>query len=92
MPAQKFNYGADINAGRAFVYFGGVVVGERWANTQHSAKLAGYHLGELRLTLPVKDHWRMFALVDNLFDRAYSVVPGYPMPGINATGGLSVSF
>ncbi len=92
VPAQKFNYGADINAGRAFVYFGGVVVGERWANTQHSAKLAGYHLGELRLTLPVKDHWRMFALVDNLFDRAYSVVPGYPMPGINATGGLSVSF
>jgi hypothetical protein len=31
-------------------------------------------------------------MVDKLFDRGYSVVPGYPMPGINATGGLSLSF
>jgi iron complex outermembrane receptor protein len=92
VPSNKLNYGVDVNAGKAFVYFGGMVVGERWANAQHSLKLAGYLLGELKVTVPVGEHWRVFTLVDNLFNREYSVVPGYPMPGINATGGLSVSF
>ncbi len=92
VPSQKFNYGADVVAGRVSLHFGGTVVGGRWADTQYSARLAGYHLGELKLTVPVGERWRVFALVDNLFDRTYSVVPGYPMPGINATGGLSVSF
>jgi iron complex outermembrane receptor protein len=92
VPSNKWNYGADVNAGRVFVYFGGMMVGERWADAQHSSKLAGYPLGELKLTVPLGERWRVFALVDNLFDRRYSVVPGYPMPGINATGGLSLSF
>jgi outer membrane cobalamin receptor len=85
-------YGADIDAGRVSVYFGGMVVGERWADPQHSGKLAGYPLGELKLTVPVGERWRVFALVDNLFDSKYSVVPGYPMPNINAISGLSLSF
>jgi iron complex outermembrane receptor protein len=92
VPSHKLTYGADIHAGRVFVYFGGMVVGERWADPSHSGKLAGYFLGELKLTVPVGERWRVFALVDNLFDRGYSVVPGYPMPGINAAGGLSLSF
>ena len=92
VPSNKFNYGADVNAGKVFVYFGGMVVGERWANTQHSQKLAGYPLGELKLTVPVRERWRVFTLVDNLFNRQYTVVPGYPMPGVNAMGGLSISF
>jgi iron complex outermembrane receptor protein len=92
VPWNKFNYGADMNLGKVFVYFGGMVVGERWADLQHSLKLAGYPLGELKLTVPVREGWRVFVLVDNLFHRQYSVVSGYPMPGINAMGGLSVSF
>jgi outer membrane receptor protein involved in Fe transport len=31
-------------------------------------------------------------MVDNLFNRKYEVVPGYPMPGANAAAGLTVSF
>jgi outer membrane receptor protein involved in Fe transport len=92
VPSNKFNYGADVNAGRVSVYFGGMVVGERWADSPRSRKLAGYHLGELKLTLPLGERWRVFTLVDNVFNRAYSVVPGYPMPGINATGGLTLLF
>jgi outer membrane receptor protein involved in Fe transport len=92
VPAHKWTYGADINAGPVFVYFGGMAVGERWANTQHSSKMAGYQLGEVKLTLPVGERWRVFVMADNLFNRRYSVVPGYPMPGINGAGGLSVAF
>jgi outer membrane cobalamin receptor len=49
-------------------------------------------LGKLKLTVPVGERWRAFVLVDNLFNLQYSVVPGYPTPGINAMGGLSLSF
>jgi outer membrane receptor protein involved in Fe transport len=92
VPANKFNYGADIDVGRAFVYFGGMLVGERWGDARHASRLAGYALGELKVTVPAGERWRVFALVDNLFNRRYSVVPGYPMPRINAAGGLSASF
>jgi vitamin B12 transporter len=92
VPAHKLNYGADLDLGRAFVHVGSMVVGVRWANAQHTSRLAGYHLAELKLTLPLGERWRVFALADNLFNRRYSVVPGYPMPGINGSGGLSLSF
>jgi outer membrane receptor protein involved in Fe transport len=92
VPSNKLTYGADINAARVFVYFGGMVVGDRWADTQHAGKLTGYHLGELKVTVPAGERWRVFAMVDNLFDRRYTLVPGYPMPGVNASGGISVSF
>jgi outer membrane receptor protein involved in Fe transport len=92
VPANKFNYGIDIDAGRVFVYFGGMLVGERWGDARHSSRLAGYALGELKVTAPAGEHWRVFVMVDNLFNRRYTVVPGYPMPRINAAGGLSASF
>jgi len=34
----------------------------------------------------------LFALVDNLFNRRYQLIPGYPMPGINAAGGVTLKF
>ena len=92
VPAQKFNYGIDVDAGRAFIYFGGMSVGHRWGNAQHSRKLEAYTLGSLKMTIPLNQQWRLTAMVDNLFNQSYQVVTGYPMPGINAAGGFTVSF
>ncbi|MGE5568648.1 MAG: TonB-dependent receptor [Rhodospirillales bacterium] len=92
VPANKFNYSVEFDAGRAFVSFGGMLVGKRWADQQHTSELDRYLLGVLRLTVPVNRKWNVFATVDNLFNRRYEVVPGYPMPGANAAGGFTVSF
>lgn len=92
VPGQKVTYGVDIDTGRAFVYFGGMSVGSRWANTQHSRKLDAYTFGSLQFTVPIHRQWRLTAIVDNLFNERYEVVTGYPMPGMNAAGGLTVSF
>lgn len=92
IPAQKFNYGVDVDAGRAFVYFGGMSIGSRWADAAHKTKLDAYQFGSLKFTVPVSSGWRFTAAVDNLFNRRYQVVTGYPMPGINAAGGITVSF
>ena len=69
-----------------------MLVGKRWADQQHTSELDPYLLGVLRLTVPVNRKWNLFATVDNLFNRRYEVVPGYPMPGANAAGGFTVSF
>jgi len=92
VPAQKVNYGIDVDAGRAFIYFGGMSVGERWADSQHSRKLGGHTLGTLKMTVPLNRQWRLSAVVDNLFNQDYQVVTGYPMPGINAAGGVTLNF
>jgi len=92
VPGQKFNYGVDVDAGRAFIYFGGMSVGERWADAQHSRRLGAYTLGSLKMTIPLNRQWRLTAMVDNLFNQSYQVVTGYPMPGINAAGGFTLSF
>jgi outer membrane receptor protein involved in Fe transport len=92
VPANKFNYAVEFDAGRAFVSFGGMLAGKRWADAQHTRELDSYQLGTLRLTVPVNKNWSFFGTVDNLFNQRYEVIPGYPMPGANAAGGFTVSF
>ena len=92
IPGQKLNYGIDFDLGRAFVYVGGMSVGSRWADSQHSRKLDSYALGSLKFTVPLNRQWRLSAAVDNLLNQRYEVVTGYPMPGINAAAGFTVSF
>lgn len=65
--------------------------GERWSRT---ANTADYYLAPWSLT-DVSVSWRWKGLragihVRNLFNRAYQVVQGYPMPGIN--GMLSLEY
>ena len=65
--------------------------GERWSR---SANTADYHLAPWSLS-DVSVSWRWKGLragvhVKNLFNRAYQIVQGYPMPGIN--GMLSLEY
>ena len=92
LPRHKGTYAAEANLGRAFLYFGGVAVSKRWANPQKTAELDGYTLPSVKLMLPLGRRWTVFGMVDNLFDSDYQVITGYPMPGINATGGFTLRF
>lgn len=93
IPAHKANYSLNLEVkGRAFIHLGGITVNRRWANLQRTRQLPGYTVATLKCTIPVSKRWNLFALVDNLFDRRYEVVAGYPMPGINAMGGVALRF
>jgi outer membrane cobalamin receptor len=46
----------------------------------------------LKATVPLSRHWNATTLVDNLFNQNYEVVTGYPMPGVSAAGGFTLSF
>ncbi len=92
LPEQKLNYSMEFDAGKAFVHLGGTTVGRRWASSAHTLQMSGYTVATCRIMVPVKKNWSVFTMVDNLFDRRYEVVPGYTMPGVNAAGGVTVSF
>ncbi|MGB9606587.1 MAG: TonB-dependent receptor domain-containing protein, partial [Bryobacteraceae bacterium] len=91
-PATRGIYAADFTLGRAFVHLSGVCTGRTWVDARHTRQLGGYHVATLKLDVPVRAHWNAFLLVDNLFDKRYQVIEGYPLPGVNTAAGVTLSF
>ncbi len=92
VPANKFNYSIAIPVRRLRVDFSGISAGRRYADLTHTTYLGSYTYATLRLSHPLGEHTAVFALVDNLFNRRYEFLAGYPMPGINAAGGFTLKF
>jgi outer membrane receptor protein involved in Fe transport len=92
VPADKWIYSLDLDLVRAFVTFGGSIVGSVKADAAGTVMLDGYVASTLKCTVPIGRRWSFFATVDNLFDRQYQELAGYPMPGTNASGGFHVRY
>ncbi len=92
IPAHKWTGAIDLDAGRAYLRLGAMAVGKRWANTARSVQLGGYSTAALKATVPAGAGRSFFLMLDNLLDRSYQVVQGYPMPGRNAAGGFTLEF
>ena len=91
-PQNKLNYSLDLSVSKAIISLGGMTVGRTWVNTTHTSQLSGYTVASMHGTLPVGEHWSVRVSVDNLLNRKYQALNGYPMPGINAAAGFSVRF
>ncbi len=92
VPENKLTYSLDVDLNFAFVSISGRTVGRTWAKTFKTIRLSGYTVATLKCTVPVGRHWHLFAVTDNLFNQKYQELDGYPMPGINAAGGMKINF
>ena len=92
IPGHKFNFTADMVLKRVRVSLSTMTVNSRYANSQKTLRLDGYSLATMKVDVPISRRVTVFGLVDNLLNTDYEVVSGYPMPGANAMGGLTVSF
>ncbi len=92
IPRHRWNYSAEFDLKRAFVHFGGATVGRRWADAGRRREMEAYSLASLKLTAPIRHGCSLFIMVDNVFNRRYEVVAGYPMPAVNVAGGFTVGF
>jgi iron complex outermembrane receptor protein len=92
VPQNKLNYSLDLDLNHAFFSIGGSTVGRTWANTARTQHLSEYTAMTLKCTIPVGKHWSFFAMVDNLLNKEYQEIAGYPMPGTNAAGGFKIKF
>ena len=92
LPANKFNGAVQYSQRRFSASLSAMIVGRRYASAARTATLGGYPLLTLQTGWKAGRRLSLFALVDNLLDRRYEVLPGYIMPRINAAGGFSFSF
>jgi outer membrane cobalamin receptor len=92
VPQNKANASVDLNLKRAFLHVGIQAIGHRYTSAAHTTQLGGYTLASARISVPVRRNYDLFVTVDNAFNHRYEVLPGYPMPGINAAAGFKVRF
>jgi outer membrane receptor protein involved in Fe transport len=92
VPANKFNYSVEIPVGRLAADFSAISAGRRFTDTTHTTYLGEYTDATLRLSYRLGERTTLFLLADNLLNRSCQLIPGYPMPGINAAGGFTLKF
>ena len=51
-------------------------------------KVANYYVVNLKAAYPIVKYAEVFGGIDNLFDKDYEQIPGYPMPGLTGYVGL----
>ncbi len=92
MPAGKFNYSVAIPLRRLTLDLSGISAGRRFVDATHTGYLGAYSDATLRLGYPLGERSTVFVLLDNLLNRRYEFLRGYPMLGINAAGGFTLKF
>jgi iron complex outermembrane recepter protein len=91
-PQNRLIYSLDLDARRMFISLGGNTVGRTYSAAGHTAPVGQYTLATIKCNAPVGKHTHLFMMVDNLFNRQYEVLRGYRMPGMNASGGINLTF
>jgi iron complex outermembrane receptor protein len=92
VPRNKATLAMDVDLKKAFLHLGVQALGRRDTTSTHATQLGGYTVASLKISAPIRHNYDVFATVDNMLDKKYQVLTGYPMPGINAAGGFSVHF
>ena len=92
VPANKATLGLDLDMKRAFLHVSAQAIGRRYTDTTHTTQLGGYTEASMKLSVPINKKLNFFGTVDNLLNHRYQVLTGYPMPGINGSGGFVLHF
>lgn len=82
----------DWGLNYSFIY-----VGERYSQQENIPVnyIGPWYTSDLSLSYDFslwRIKWRAMLQVNNILDQAYDVIAGYPMPGINFKGGLTLEF
>jgi len=70
----------------------GQFTGQRFGNAANTYKVKHFFVFGLSVSKKFKAGITCFAYIDNLANRKYEVIRGYPMPGFSFTGGLKAEF
>lgn len=92
VPQNRATLTVDWDLKRAFLHFGVQAIGRRYTDENHTTQMGGYPLASAKLSVLVRRNLDLFATLDNILNHNYEVLPGYPMPSVNAAGGVSIHF
>ena len=90
-PVHQAYAGADWAPGRFSAGDGAMYVGDLYLSTGESAVTSSYVDLKARLGYRFTDWLQVFVRGMNLLNRTYETMLGYPDPGLNVLGGLSIT-
>ncbi len=70
----------------------GQFTGTRFSDTDNLTKVKSFFVLGISASKKFRTGITCFAYIDNLLNRKYQVINGYPMPGFSFTGGLKAEF
>lgn len=90
---NKFDFGLTYEIGSKFeVRFYGQSLGRRYIDTSNSELLKEDLITYLDMSYKVNNNLTSFLTIDNMFNKKYSRVYDYPMPGFAVNGGVKIDF
>ncbi|MFA5275492.1 MAG: TonB-dependent receptor [Candidatus Omnitrophota bacterium] len=70
----------------------GQFTGQRFADADNNTKVKDFFVFGINVSKKFKPGFTCFAYINNLANRKYQVLQGFPMPGFSFTGGAKVEF
>ena len=92
VPLHTYDFGADYFFGRFTFSLSGRYASQLFGGNNKTQKLPIYLVIDHKTRVRLWEGLRAFVEVDNLTNRTYQEIPGFPQPGITAFGGLSYRF
>ncbi len=92
VPLHTYDFGADYFFGRFTFSLSGRYATQLFGGNNKTQKLPIYLVIDQKTSVRLWEGLRAFVEVDNLTNRTYQEIPGFPQPGITAFGGLSYRF
>ncbi len=90
---HKFDFGLTYEYDSKFnIKFYGQSLGRRYINTSNSNLLQEDLIAYLDASYKINNNLTTTLSIDNIFNKVYSRVYGYPMPGFAITGGVKAEF
>jgi len=89
---NKYDFGLTLEYEKWDVRFYGQWLDRRYTDTANTGFLKKYMTGYLDASYRVNNNLTTFVSVDNIFNRSYQQVLGYPMPGFAINGGIRGEF
>jgi len=92
-PKHKFSSGISYkNTHGTKLHLTGQYVTKRFTNTSNTDHLDDYFTAGLDLQQKLRKDLKVFISLDNIFNRKYQRVKGYPLPGFSVMSGLEWEF
>jgi outer membrane cobalamin receptor len=91
-PKHKLDFGLTYEYEKLNVRFYGQFLGRRYTNTANTGLLKQVAVTYLDVSYKANNNLTTFLSIDNIFNKKYQEVLGYPMPGFAINGGVKVDF
>ena len=89
---NKFDFGLTLEYEKWNVRFYGQSLSRRYTDTGNTTFLKRDIISYLDASYRVNNNLTTFASIDNIFNKSYERVAGYPMPGFAINGGIRGEF